>query len=38
MEKWGMGILPNPALPRMISWLQRMKERPSLKTFSASVS
>jgi glutathione S-transferase len=38
MEKWGVGILPNPALPRMSSWLRRMKERPSVQTFSASVS
>jgi glutathione S-transferase len=38
MEKWGVGILPNPALPRMTGWLARMKERPSVQTFLASVS
>jgi glutathione S-transferase len=38
MAKWGVGILPNPALPCMSSWLRRMKERPSVQTFYASVS
>ncbi len=38
MEKWAVGILPNASLPRMGNWLKRMKERPSVKTFLASVS
>jgi len=38
MEKWDVGILPNASLPRVGSWLQRMKERPSVKTFLATVS
>jgi len=38
MEKWGVGILPNTELPRISSWLRRMKERPSVQTFYASVS
>jgi len=38
MEKWAVGILPNPSLPRMGNWLQRIKERPSVKTFLTSVS
>ena len=27
----GMGVIPDPSLPRLGSWLQRMKERPSVK-------
>jgi len=38
MEKWAVGILPNPSLPRMGAWLHRMKERPSVQTFSGSIS
>jgi glutathione S-transferase len=38
MEKWAVGIRPNASLPRMGNWLQRIKERPSVKTFLASVS
>jgi len=38
MEKWKVGILPNPALPRVSAWLNRMKQQPSVQTFSASVS
>lgn len=26
------GVLPTPSLPRLSAWLQRMKERPSVKT------
>jgi glutathione S-transferase len=29
MESWG--VLPDPALPRLGRWLQRMKERPSVR-------
>jgi glutathione S-transferase len=29
LESWG--ILPDPALPRLGKWLQRMKERPSVR-------
>jgi glutathione S-transferase len=25
------GVLPTPSLPRLSAWLQRMKERPSVK-------
>ncbi len=28
----GFGVLPDPSLPRLGKWLQRMKERPSVKT------
>jgi glutathione S-transferase len=31
MEAWG--VLPTPSLPRLNGWLQRMKERPSIKPF-----
>lgn len=27
----GFGILPDPSLPRLTGWLQRMKERPSVR-------
>jgi glutathione S-transferase len=27
----GMGVLPDPALPRVGAWIKRMKERPSVK-------
>jgi glutathione S-transferase len=27
----GMGVLPEPTLPRILAWLKRMKERPSVK-------
>ena len=27
----GMGVLPDPSLPRLGSWLKRMKDRPSVK-------
>ena len=27
------GVLPTPSLPRLGAWLQRMKERPSVKAF-----
>lgn len=38
MENWAVGILPNSSLPRMGTWLHRMKERPSVQTFSGSIS
>jgi glutathione S-transferase len=38
MEKWDVGIFPNSSLPRMGAWLERMKQRPSVQTFSESVS
>jgi glutathione S-transferase len=38
MEKWAVGILPNSALPRIGTWLHRMKERPSVQTFLGSIS
>ena len=38
MEKWAVGIFPNSSLPRMGAWLERMKQRPSVQTFSESVS
>jgi glutathione S-transferase len=38
MEKWAVGILPNSSLPRMGTWLHRMKERPSVQTFLGSIS
>ena len=38
MEKWAVGIFPNSSLPRMGVWLERMKQRPSVQTFSESVS
>src|SRR4029453_7670947 len=38
MEKWAVGILPNSTLPRMGTWLHRMKERPSVQTFLGSIS
>ena len=28
----GFGVLPDPALPRLGKYLQRMKDRPSVKT------
>src|SRR4029450_4219562 len=33
MEKWAVGILPNSSIPRMGTWLHRMKERPSVPNF-----
>jgi glutathione S-transferase len=27
----GFGVLPDPSLPRLSRYLQRMKERPSVK-------
>jgi glutathione S-transferase len=30
----GMGVFPDPSLPRLGAWLQRMKERPSVKAIS----
>jgi glutathione S-transferase len=38
MEKWAVGILPNSSIPRMGTWLHRMKERPSVQTFLGSIS
>jgi len=38
MEKWAVGILPNSSLPRVGTWLHRMKERPSVQTFLGSIS
>lgn len=38
MEKWAVGIFPNPSLPRMGAWLQRMKQRPSVQTFLDSIA
>jgi len=38
MEKWAVGILPNPSLPGMGAWLDRMKQRPSVQTFLGSLS
>jgi glutathione S-transferase len=29
-----MGVLPDPTLPRLSRWLQRMKERPSVKAIA----
>ncbi|HWP59700.1 MAG TPA: glutathione S-transferase family protein [Candidatus Acidoferrales bacterium] len=29
-----MGVLPDPSLPRLSRWLQRMKERPSVRQIS----
>jgi glutathione S-transferase len=30
MESYG--AIPTPSLPRLTAWLQRMKERPSVKS------
>jgi glutathione S-transferase len=27
----GMGILPDPSLPRVVAWVKRMKDRPSVR-------
>jgi len=32
MRLEGFGVLPDPALPQLGKWLERMKQRPSVKT------
>jgi glutathione S-transferase len=27
----GMGVLPDPSLPRVVAWVKRMKDRPSVR-------